>query len=427
MKQRLLLLLTLLAASLPLAAQDIKLSYDEECGCDLFFVDGIETTRDGEFYGFRREDGTVIAPNIYRFVDQFHDGYCRVMLNDTLVGLIDSTGRQVVPCIYQNVEYPSEGRVLVYRNGVFGYTDLDGNLVIPFRFLAAGNFSEGCANVYMPVDSTYAACSFIDTAGNLLFPLQFENVQPFSCGYALVRQYDRWGVIDHSGRVVLHTMFENMTTLFGDTLFFAGDPDGMALYDVKMKPLTKPVYTWTGGMQDGRIAVQRDGKYGFLDRYGHEVIPCIYDETSLFDLARAMVRVGDRYGIVDTSGNYILPLEYERSSMKAKYYVYHDSLALVQKDGKMGYVDIHGHFVIPCLFSDAYQFSEGLAAVLHNGRWGYIDTKGDIFLPFIFDLASPYQWGRAEVIYNDELRNVDRRGRCVKNCKGIIAWRDWTE
>lgn len=427
MKHQLFLLTLFVAASFSAAAQDVKAVYDEECGCDLFYVNGIETTRDGDLYGFRREDGTVIAPNIYRHVGQFVNGYCKVMVDDVLTGLIDSTGRVVVPCIYESVELPSEGRVLVYNQGLFGFTDLEGNLVIPIQYLEAGSFSDGCAPVLVAVDSFYTACSFIDTAGNLLFPAQYENLQPFTCGYALVRQYQRWGVIDRTGRMVLNTMFENATTFFGDTLFFAGDQNGMALYDVSMKPLTKPLYTWTGGMQDGRISVMRDGKYGFLDRYGREVIPCIYDETGLFYLERTMVRIGSRFGIIDTAGNYILPLEYECTSMKADYYVYRDSLALVQKDGMRGYVDLHGHIAIPFYFTDAYQFSEGLAAVQYGGRWGYIDTKGDIYMPFIFDLASPYKWGRAEVLYNGELRHVDRRGRCVKNCKGIIAWRDWTE
>lgn len=408
-------------------AQEMKSVYDEKCGCDLLFVDGIETTRDGDFYGFRREDGTVIAPNIYRYVGQFSNGYCKVMLDDTLVGVIDTAGRHIVPCLYDDVSLPSEGRVLVYKNGLYGFSDLKGNLVVPLQYVEAGDFKEGLAPVLLVIDSFFTACTFIDTAGRQPFSQQYDNVQPFSHGFAPVRKYERWGVIDHSGREVLTTMFEQMTPILDDTLFFAGDESGLALYDARMKPLTKPVYTWTGTIHDGRISVQRDGKYGFLDRQGREVIPCIYDETSFFFMNRAKVRLGDRFGIIDTAGRIVLPIEYECHSEKNRMYVYRDSLALVGRDGKYGYVDLDGNLVIPFYFEDAYQFSEGLASVQYNGRWGYIDTHGDIFLPFIFDLASPYQWGRAEVFYNGDLRKVDRRGRCVKNCNGIIAWRDWTE
>ncbi len=420
-------LLLLVLLTRPALGQEVRMDYDEQCGCDIMFVDGVETTREGDRYGFRLEDGTQIVPNIYLYVDQFRDGYCRVMPDETHVGLIDRTGRVVVPPLYESVGYPTEGRIPVQRDGLTGYVDLQGREVIPPVYLQGGDFSEGCAPVQLVIDSFFTACTFIDTLGRQLFPPVYENLQPFTCGYALVRRYSRWGLIDHSGREVLTTRFEQMTTLFGDTLFFAGDSSGMALYDRRMQPLTPAVYTWTGGLHCGRIPVQRDGRYGFLDRAGREVIPCRYDEISLFFLDRAMVRLGDRYGIIDTAGRFILPLEYENRTPFGEKYVYRDSLALVERDGRLGFVDLDGRLVIPFLFDRAYHFSEGLASVSRDGLWGYIDTRGDLFLPLIFDIASPYRWGRAEVSYNGELRRVDRKGRCVKNCKGIIAWRDWTE
>ena len=423
--KRLLILVALLLSLTPSRGQQ-RFEYDEECGCDLLFVDGIQTTREGDLYGFRLEDGTQIVPNIYMHVGQFTDGYCKVMPADTLCGLIDREGRLVVPCIYNDVDYPSDGRVLVIRNGRAGFTDLEGNEVLPLRYLNAGSFSEGYAPVMVALDSFFSACTFIDTMGRQLVPPHYDNLQPFSCGIALVMQYQRWGVIDHSGRELIPPMFEQITTVF-DTLFFAGDLDGMALYDRRMKPLTKQVYTWTGGINDGRIAVQRDGKYGFLDRQGREVIPCIYDEISLFGSCRAMVRLGDRYGIIDTAGRIVLPIEYESRTTKGEKYVYHDGLALVEQNGKLGYVDLDGQLVIPFYFDEAFQFSEGLGCALFKGRWGYVDTKGDIYLPFIFDVATPFHWGRADIAYDGDFRVMDRKGRCVKNCKGIIAWRDWRE
>ena len=416
--------LFVLFLSFNIQAQEGKYDYNEECGCDIFYIDGIETTRDGDRYGFRRDDGTVIAPNKYLYVGQFTDGYCKVYLEENLCGIIDRDGREVVPCLYEGVDFPSEDRVLVYKDGRYGFCDLDGNLVIPTQYLQAGSFHEGCAPVLVAVDSFYSACTFIDKSGRQLYPVHFQNLQPFTCGYALVRLYDRWGLMNHAGHIVLPTVYEKMTTLFGDTLFFAGDDEGMALYDASMKPLTPAVYTWNSGLFEGRIAVCRNGKYGFLDARGREVIPCVYDEISLFSFGRAKVRLGDRYGIIDTVGQIVLPIEYEDNSPKSVKYVYLDELALVEKDGRFGYVDYAGRVVIPICFEDAYQFSEGVAPVRYNGRWGYLDTRGNAFLPFVFDLASPFEWGRAEVYYNGESRKVDREGRCVKNCKGIKTWRE---
>ncbi|MBR1784902.1 MAG: WG repeat-containing protein [Bacteroidales bacterium] len=426
--RRLALAAALLAALVPARAQDIRLVEDEDCGCDLIYVDSIETTRGSNgLYGFRHADGRRLTPEIFSQVDFFHDGYCKVMLDGGNTGLIDTAGRTVVPFIYDNLDYPADGRVLVLRDELWGFCDMAGREVIEPQFTMAGNFSEGCATVLVPVDSTEYRCTFIDTAGHMLFPPIYENLEAFNCGFALARRYQRWGIIDHQGRERLTFMYETITTLFGDTLFFAGDDSGMALFDASMRPLTRYVYTWGGAMADGRIAVQRGSHYGFLDRHGREVIPPVYDEVSTFAHGRAMVASGGRYGIIDTAGRTVLPMEYENKTPHGHKYVYNDGLALVEKNGRLGYVDLEGRLAVPLYFEAAYQFSEGLASVRHNGLWGYIDTAGAVFMPFVFDLASPYKWGRANVVYMGQSRRVDRKGRCVKNCNGIIAWRDWTE
>ena len=65
---------------------------DESCGCELVFIDGIQTTEHNGLFGFKREDGTVIVEPTYKFVDKFHGNYCKVYHDYTHCGLIDATG-----------------------------------------------------------------------------------------------------------------------------------------------------------------------------------------------------------------------------------------------------------------------------------------------------------------------------------------------
>lgn len=428
MKHHTLALLLILGCCLGAHAQDISYATDEECGCDIMYVNGFETTRDGDRYGFRRYDGTVIAPNIYKHVGTFTNGYCKVWLEENQCGLLDSTGRVVVPCEYNDLDYPAENRILVARDGLFGYTDLDGQVVIPLQYPSASPFSEGKAVAVVFVDSFFVACTYIDTLGRRLMEPVFQNAMPYRDGVAAIRRYDRWGFIDHTGREVLPTVYE-VLSLPDHGVFFAGDDYSVALFSREtMKPITKQVYTINSLVRDGRLHVVRDGKHGFLDLQGKEVIPCRYDEAGDFAQGRAMVRMGDRYGIIDTTGAIILPIEYINRATKGHKYIYYDGLALVERaDGMLGYVDLNGQLAFPYWFPEAYQFSEGLAAVRHGGAWGYIDTKGELYLPLVFDLASPFEHGRAQVLFNGDYRMMDRRGRCVRNCKGIIAWREQTE
>ena len=249
---------------------------------------------------------------------------------------------------------------------------------------------------------------------------------PFSEGYAPVSIDGLWGMIDHSGRIVLSMDYETITNIT-EGVFFAGSPGYLALFDTSMLRITDFVYEKANTPIEHRILVNRDGKYGFLNLKGDEAVPCIYDETGIFQQGRTLARLGDHYGIIDTNGRIILPIEYDNRTVKGMKYMYYDSLALVEKDGKLGYVDLDGKLVIPFYFEEAFQFSEGLAAARFQGMWGYIDTHGDIFMPFIFYAATPYKYGRAEVIYQGAARKVNRKGKCVRNCNGIIAWRNWQE
>ena len=407
-------------------AQTVEYVDDEDCGCSLVFVDGIQTTQDGELFGFKRADGTVIVDNIYRYVDRFQGNYCRVYLDDRQCGLIDREGRTVVPCRYDGMEYPSEGRVLVAVDGLYGFCDLHGNEVVKPQYIQAGSFSEGMAPVLVELDSFFSACTMIDTDGHYVFQPIFENIMPFHDGYAAARRYQRWGIIDQKGREMTPYIYEYITVP-KDGYFFAGDSAGMALFDYRFKPLTPFVYQNPRDITDGRIAVQRDGLYGFLDIRGREVVPCIYEDVLSFSSGRAMVRKDGKYGIIDTDGHIVLPIEYENKTAHGDKYVYHDSLALVEKDGKLGYVDFNGKLVIPFYFDEAFHFTQGYACAKFKGAWGYINRKGDIYIPFVFQYASPFEWGRAEVVYEGNVSNIDLRGKCVKNCNGIIAWRDWTK
>lgn len=86
------------------------------------------------------------------------------------------------------------------------------------------------------------------------------------------------------------------------------------------------------------------------------------------------------------------------------------------KDGKYGFIDVHGQFVIPPSFTSAQGFSEGLAAVYvggeshlerssdgspyisyEKGKWGYIDRTGIMVIPPQFGSAAPFSEGLALV------------------------------
>ena len=407
--------------------EDVVIVDDEACGCELVFVDGIQTTRSGDLFGFKRADGTVIVDNIYMFVDKFHGNYCKVFNNYEQCGLIDRNGREIIPPIYTDVSYPTEGLILVNNNGLYGFFDTAGAQAIPFTWRAASTFSNGLAVVAVDIDSELVQYGYIDHTGKMSIPPRFEYAYPFSEGYAIVQNYQRFGYIDTLGHEVLPTKYEVLSPVFHG-LFFAGSIEGLALYCVKgrsISPLTKPVYSSVVDFSDGRVLVTRDSLYGFLDSLGHEVIPCQYNTAYAFFNGRATVSKDGKWGIINTLGEVVLPIEYDNSNTRSELYRFHDGFALIEKDGLYGYCGYDGHIGLSPTFEDAYHFSQGLAPVKIFSYWGYIDTTGVFFVQPVFDYASPFEYGRAEVSYHGQPHKMDLKGRCVKNCKNAPkSWRN---
>jgi len=53
------------------------------------------------------------------------------------------------------------------------------------------------------------------------------------------------------------------------------------------------------------------GKYGFMDKEGVEVIPCIYDDAGNFEEGIVEVKKNGMWGIIDKAGRERLPFIYE--------------------------------------------------------------------------------------------------------------------
>ena len=127
------------------------------------------------------------------------------------------------------------------------------------------------------------------------------------------------------------------------------------------------------------VRVRRNGKYGYVDKSGHEVIPCKYDYAGNFREGLAIFEKDDKWGYIDKKGREVIPCKYDRT------FNFSEGLAIVEKDDKSGFIDKEGREVIPCMYDAAGSFSEGLAYVKKDDKWGYIDKTGREIIPFIYE------------------------------------------
>jgi hypothetical protein len=86
-------------------------------------------------------------------------------------------------------------------------------------------------------------------------------------------------------------------------------------------------------------------------------------------------------------------------------------LFLASQNGKTGFIDSTGQFIIKPQFQSANDFSEGLAAVRMGGTYGFIDESGHMVVQPQFDYATAFHEGLA-LVYNDgKPLFIDRSGK----------------
>ena len=66
-------------------------------------------------------------------------------------------------------------------------------------------------------------------------------------------------------------------------------------------------------LSDGLARIERNGKYGFIDKAGKVVIPLNYDDTWYFTEGLAAVKQNGKYGFIDNTGKVVIPLKYDKA------------------------------------------------------------------------------------------------------------------
>ncbi|NEQ46299.1 MAG: WG repeat-containing protein [Leptolyngbya sp. SIOISBB] len=149
-------------------------------------------------------------------------------------------------------------------------------------------------------------------------------------------------------------------------------------------------------------------KKGYMDVTGQLVIPICFDTAFPFSDGLALVGISEFssdsahfgfYGVITPEETFSIPPVIDGTQRAGKRAFSEGLLPLKkEKDGKIGYIDKRGEFVIEPQFVQAASFHEGLAAVcVAEAACGYIDRAGSIVVEPRFKSASDFFEGVALV------------------------------
>lgn len=200
----------------------------------------------------------------------------------------------LIACGLPYLDLPSDGIVMVAcGNGWVTYADINSQRLFAGEYETARRFCEGTAIVTTQSGETRV----IDTQENVLYATQSMQISDKSGEYYCFLQYNRYGVLDSSFRVVVDPIFpfvkyeravdgylivrfddgERLFDLdertyvedvydsieYADGLFFGYVDGGVTVLDADLKNLVKCDYA---SYNEGVLCVCKDGQYGYYVR-----------------------------------------------------------------------------------------------------------------------------------------------------------------
>ena len=306
--------------------------------------------------------------------------------------------------------------------------------------------------------------------GKMLTPLIYDEGVSMGDGISRVKINDKYGLVNAKGRQLTRIEYKDVK-IFGKKLFLVKKENQYTFLKKEVllnEELIEAYASGEGGEDDFLYTdkqydgvtfseleefavVELNGKYGYINKEGREVINLIYDDATLFDQDVAAIKIDTRWGAINRKNELIIPLKYnylsafdngkavakhqkkwgvisnqEEVLVDFKYEMlgdYKNNLAMAKKDGKWGVINALDDVLIPF----EYDMDENERWLLvsraekvwfkKDGKWGSINLDGAEVIPFKYDkVLTIYNDGRALVIDNQRTLMIDSNGNCLKNC-----------
>jgi len=236
-------------------------------------------------------------------------------------------------------------------------------------------FSEGIFTLNM-LSQTIS----FDTSGKIISAGNYDGVQKFSDGMALVYKYLPPSETHKPGTLMAPP---------GEVVGYI-DKEGNEVIPLgKLSGLNSCFCEGFAVIGDGY-----DQKKGYINKKGEIVIPQIYSDAGDFSEGLAPVKSEETklWGYIDKTGKLIIPMEYEDAKS------FSENVAYVVKNGLVGYIDISGKTVIDFKFIvDENKFTDknfhnnlAVASMDDSGKYGYIDKTGNFVIAAKYKEADPF-------------------------------------
>jgi hypothetical protein len=426
------------------------------------FKDGFATVLLNGKYGLVNKSGKVIIKPDYDSPEKigikcgcgaFEVGYGPIVI-------IDTNGKSVVPMTSGITGIlPCQKRITL-GDDKFGMISFNNDTILPFKFSSANLLPEGFCVASMfggPTSGYKQLYGLYDLNGKQVLPHDFESIDGFYNGRAIVKKNGKYGVIDETGKELFYTDYNRIDRFTnGYALVYTSPKDGeikIGVINKNGRVVVPAIYQWFENVynfNDGLVAMAQNRKYGFLDTNGRIVVQFKYDKVESFRNGIAKFWLGwQNVGYINSTGKEIIHPNFAAMdqanlrryydkfiiglkdsvqhvfdySGKEIYILNYETIRefdenkksfIVSKSNKYGILDSNFRLKIPIKYESLEMIFPDRIAAREQGKIVFIDYKGKEHSNFKYDLIEPFQIDNLNP-YEDGLAKV-----VIKRKKGLI-------
>lgn len=232
-------------------------------------------------FGYKDASSNIVIAPIYLSAYSFYDGYATVESADKKNGVINQTGKVIIPLVYDFI-------LSKFSNGLIG-VGLKNN------------------------DGFTLKCGYLDINGKIVIPFDYSSSNTFASGLGIVCKNDKYGCIDVKNKVIIDFKYEYIDGFYND---------------------------WSSARRkaNGKVI------YGYINKSGVEIIPFEYEDCESAEYFSASgllnVKKNGLWGYIDKNNKTIIPFEYTSSS---SFYSKTGTVKVKKKDGTSIKIDVNGN------------------------------------------------------------------------------------
>lgn len=156
----------------------------------------------------------------------------------------------------------------------------------------------------------------------------------------------------------------------------------------------------------------------YVDDTATPVSGAVFDEVRAFsESGVAPVRIADKWGYITKQGTWLFEPQFDEGE-----FGFHDGHATVRKGGKWGLVSTDGTYTVDLIADKRVSFANGLARVVIDGKTGFMDTSGNwVIQPTLWWALDFDKYGYAIARIEDDGQFGFMEGMIDRSGKWVVA------